>query len=146
MADFSNQPTMKGFFAPTRFESDVYDCEVLGKVPTDLNGAFVRLGGDWFYPPSSPNDSPFNVDGYISMFRFKNGIVDYKGRWVKTPRFRADLGAHRQLSFTLQKPRITHAWRQRSPPPPARWIAPARCWRANSAPRIARQCAPECTA
>lgn len=104
MADFSNQPTMKGFFAPTRFESDVYDCEVLGKVPTDLNGAFVRLGGDWLYPPKHNDDSPFNVDGYISMFRFKNGIVDYKGRWVKTPRFRADLGAHRQLFGQYRNP------------------------------------------
>src|ERR1700733_14373800 len=96
MVDFSNQPTMKGFFAPTRFEADVFDCEVIGKIPTDMNGAFVRLGGDWFYPPKLPNDSPFNVDGYINMFRFKNGNVDYKGRWVKTPRFNADRAAHKQ--------------------------------------------------
>jgi carotenoid cleavage dioxygenase-like enzyme len=104
MVDFSNQPTMKGFFAPTRFEADVYDCEVIGKIPTDMNGAFVRLGGDWFYPPKLPNDSPFNVDGYINMFRFKNGIVDYKGRWVKTPRFNADRAAHKQLFGLYRNP------------------------------------------
>ena len=104
MVDFSNQPTMKGFFAPTRFEADVYDCEVIGKVPTDMNGAFVRLGGDWLYPPKFADDSPFSEDGYINMFRFKNGIVDYKGRWVKTPRFKADLAAHTQLFGKYRNP------------------------------------------
>jgi carotenoid cleavage dioxygenase-like enzyme len=104
MVDFSNQPTMKGFFAPTRFEADVYDCEVIGKIPTDLDGAFVRLGGDWLYPPKFADDSPFSVDGYINMFRFKNGIVDYKGRWVKTPRYKADLAAHKQLFGKYRNP------------------------------------------
>jgi carotenoid cleavage dioxygenase-like enzyme len=104
MVDFSNQPTMKGFFAPTRFEADVYDCEVVGKIPSELNGAFVRLGGDWFYPPTSQEDSPFNMDGYLGMFRFKHGIVDYKGRWVKTPRFKADRKAHKQLFGMYRNP------------------------------------------
>lgn len=104
MVDFSHQPTMKGFFAPTRFEADVYDCEVIGKVPTDMNGAFVRLGGDWLYPPKFSDDAPFSVDGYINMFRFKNGIVDYKGRWVKTPRYKADLAAHKQLFGEYRNP------------------------------------------
>ncbi len=104
MVDFSKQTTMKGFFAPTRFEADVYDCEVTGKIPTDLDGAFVRLGGDWLYPPKYADDSPFSVDGYINMFRFKNGIVDYKGRWVKTPRYKADLAAHKQLFGKYRNP------------------------------------------
>jgi carotenoid cleavage dioxygenase len=104
MVDFSNHPEMKGFFAPTRFEADVYDCEVTGKIPSDLNGAFVRLGGDWLYPPKFEDDSPFSMDGYINMFRFKNGIVDYKGRWVKTPRYKADLAAHKQLFGKYRNP------------------------------------------
>ncbi|MGH9715258.1 MAG: carotenoid oxygenase family protein [Candidatus Acidiferrales bacterium] len=104
MVDFSKQTAMKGFFAPTRFEADVYDCEVTGKVPTDLNGAFVRLGGDWLYPPKFEDDSPFSMDGYINMFRFKNGSVDYKGRWVKTPRLKADLSAHKQLFGKYRNP------------------------------------------
>src|SRR5690349_4742579 len=44
-------PTRSGFYTPTRFEGDVYDCEVIGKIPSDLNGAFVRVGGEWVYPP-----------------------------------------------------------------------------------------------
>ncbi len=37
-------PARTGFYTPTRFEGDVFDCEVVGKIPADLNGAFVRVG------------------------------------------------------------------------------------------------------
>lgn len=104
MADFSSDPTRTGFFAPTRFEADVYDCEVVGKIPKDLNGAFVRVGGEWFYPPKFRDDAILNNDGYISQFTFRNGIVDYKGRWVRTPRFEANLAAQRQLYGYYRNP------------------------------------------
>jgi carotenoid cleavage dioxygenase-like enzyme len=104
MSDFSKMPAMKGFFAPMRFEADVLDCEVVGNVPSDLRGAFVRLGGDWFYPPKDPGDSPFSQDGYISTFRFRNGLVDFKGRWVRTPRFEANRAANRQLFGNYRNP------------------------------------------
>jgi carotenoid cleavage dioxygenase len=104
VVDFTKQPADKGFFAPIRFEADVYDCEVIGKVPTDMNGAFVRLGGDWLYPSNFKDDVPFNSDGYISMFRFKNGTVDFKGRWVKTERYQKDLAANRQLYGYYRNP------------------------------------------
>jgi carotenoid cleavage dioxygenase len=97
MADFSNQPTMKGFFSPQRYDADVLDCEVIGTIPQDLSGAFVRLGGDWYYPPKFPDDAPLHSDGYISMFRFQRGRVAYKGRFVRTERFRNNLAAGRQL-------------------------------------------------
>ena len=43
------------------------------------------------------DDAPFNEDGYISRFQFANGRVDYKGRWIKTPRFLNNRAAGRQL-------------------------------------------------
>lgn len=104
MADFSNDPTRTGFFAPQRFEADVYDCEVIGKVPTDISGAFVRVGGEWFYPPKFEDDAILNSDGYISMFRFRKGVVDYKGRWIRTQRFEKNLAAGRQLYGYYRNP------------------------------------------
>lgn len=104
MADFSSMPTRKGFFAPERFESTVYDCEVIGEVPKDINGAFYRVGADWFYPPKFSDDGILNADGYISMFRFRNGIVDYSGRWIKTHRFKVQLAANRQLYGYYRNP------------------------------------------
>ena len=104
MVDFTRQPTAKGFFTPERFEGDIYDCEVIGTVPPELNGAFVRLGGDWLYPSNYRDDSPFNEDGYISVFRFNKGRVDYKGRWIRTERFQKNLAAGRQLYGYYRNP------------------------------------------
>ncbi|MEJ0008047.1 MAG: carotenoid oxygenase family protein [Steroidobacteraceae bacterium] len=94
---FGDQHLGGGFFSTLRFEGDIRDCEVQGEIPHDLCGTFYRLGGDWAYPPKFPNDVPFSADGYISSFGFKDGRVDYKGRFVRTPRYEANLKAGKQL-------------------------------------------------
>ena len=35
---------------PMRFEADVYECEVDGEIPPELEGAYYRTGGDRQYP------------------------------------------------------------------------------------------------
>ncbi len=94
---FGDQHFSGDFFTTLRFEGEVFDCEVQGEIPRDIRGTFYRLGGDWLYPPKSPLDVPFSADGYISMFRFSNGRVDYKGRFVRTPRYLANRKAGKQL-------------------------------------------------
>lgn len=93
-----------GFGQPMRFEADVYDCEVTGKIPADLTGAYVKVGPMWYFPQMYKDDGIVNGDGYISMFRFKNGRVDFKSRWVKTPRWENDRKAHRQLYGKYRNP------------------------------------------
>jgi carotenoid cleavage dioxygenase len=104
MSDFSTMPGVKGFFAPQRFEADILECEVVGTIPAGLNGAFVRVGGDWHYAPKHPDDSAFAQDGYVSRFRFRNGRVDYKGRWVRTPRYINNDRAGHQLYGYYRNP------------------------------------------
>lgn len=104
MVDFTDGPAGAGFFSPERFEADVYDCEVEGTIPEEIDGAFVRVGGSWFYPGKNGDTNPFSPEGYISSFRIKNGIVDYKGRWVKTPRFLNNLAERRQLYGKYRNP------------------------------------------
>jgi carotenoid cleavage dioxygenase-like enzyme len=104
VVDFSRDPTAQGFFAPERFESRIYDCEVTGEIPKSLNGAFVRVATEWLYPPRYPHDSIFNADGLVAMFRFRNGIVDFTERWVHTARWQADLAARRQLYGLYRNP------------------------------------------
>ncbi|HEX5047497.1 MAG TPA: carotenoid oxygenase family protein, partial [Gammaproteobacteria bacterium] len=58
-----------------KLEADVRDCSVTGKIPSDLNGAFYRVGPDPQYP-LHPRDIPFDGEGHVSMFRIKNGRVD----------------------------------------------------------------------
>jgi carotenoid cleavage dioxygenase len=91
-----SDPAARGFFAPRRFDAEVLDCEVVGQIPSDMDGAFIRVGAEWYYPPKFADDAYLNADGYISRFRFKDGKVSYKGRFVRTPRFQANLAASRQ--------------------------------------------------
>jgi carotenoid cleavage dioxygenase-like enzyme len=97
--DFRGHPMFPpGFNSPTRFEADVFDCEVWGKIPTDIEGNFYRMQCDFEYrPPQNEWMTGFNGDGHISRMRFANGSVDYKGRYVKTDRMKAERSARRRL-------------------------------------------------
>ncbi|MGH8326795.1 MAG: carotenoid oxygenase family protein, partial [Steroidobacteraceae bacterium] len=104
MADFSGMPHAKGYFAPARFDAEIHDCEVIGEIPLELDGAFYRMHADWFYPPKFADEASLAADGYISMFRFKDGSVDYRGRYVRTDRFSRQHAAHRQLYGYYRNP------------------------------------------
>lgn len=106
MVDFSSNPAMRGFFAPQRFDAELADCEIVGKIPSELEGTFVRLGGEWYYPPKFADDAILHSDGYISAFRFKDGRVSFKGKYVQTDRFKANLKAGKQL-FGYYRNRFT---------------------------------------
>ena len=71
-----------------RVEADVKDVEVDGKIPDDLNGAFYRTGPDAQYP-LNPRNIPFDGEGHVSMFRIKDGRVDYKSRFARNERYLA---------------------------------------------------------
>lgn len=104
MVDFTDGPAPAGFFSPERFEGNVYDCEVEGTIPDAIDGLFVRVGGSWFYPGRNGDTNPFSPEGYVSSFRIKNGIVDYTGRYVRTPRFLNNLAERRQLYGKYRNP------------------------------------------
>jgi len=98
---------MRGFAEPQRFDAELLDCEVEGELPADMDGMFVRVGGEWYYPPKYPDDAVIHADGYISSFRIRNGRVSYRGRFVHTPRFEANLAAGRQQFGYYRNP-FTH--------------------------------------
>lgn len=84
------------FKTPMRFEADVFECEVIGEVPKELNGALYRTGGDREFP-SLEGDVIINGDGMFSMFHFEDGHVTFKGRYVKTERLMKEREARRRL-------------------------------------------------
>ncbi len=89
---------------PLRFDASIDDCEVVGKIPSDMEGAFYRVGYEWYYPPKFADDAILTADGYVSMFRFKGGKVDYRGRWVETHRLQEMRKARRQLYGYYRNP------------------------------------------
>ncbi|HEY1899210.1 MAG TPA: carotenoid oxygenase family protein [Steroidobacteraceae bacterium] len=104
--DFRGHPLFPpGFNSPTRFDADVYDCEVWGQIPTDIHGTFYRMQCDFDYrPPKNEWMTGFNGDGHISRFRFANGSVDYKGRYVRTDRLMAERRARKRLFGVYRNP------------------------------------------
>lgn len=97
MTAFPASPWFTGINAPSRAEVDVDDLEVTGTVPRGISGAFYRVAADHQFPPRYPDDIPFNGDGMISTFRFQDGKVALKSRYVKTARWHRERAAGRAL-------------------------------------------------
>jgi len=81
---------------PMRFEADVFECEVEGDIPKELQGGYFRTGGDRQYP-SLEEDIILNGDGLVSAFWFEDGHVSYRQRFVQTQRLKAERAARRRL-------------------------------------------------
>jgi hypothetical protein len=81
-AGFPQSIHFDGFFAPVRAEADVFELEVEGEIPADLDGAFYRIGADNQFPPSRADDNYINGDGMVTMIRFRDGHADLRSRYV----------------------------------------------------------------
>jgi len=97
-AVFPDIPLYRGWGAPLRIESDIRDLELIqGDVPADLSGTLYRCGPDRQYPPMLKDDIFIDGEGMAHMFRFENGHVDYRSRWVRNERFVLQASARRSL-------------------------------------------------
>lgn len=81
---------------PMRFEADVFECEVEGEIPRELQGSYFRTGGDRQFP-SLEGDIILNGDGLASVFRFEDGHVSFRSRYVQTERLKREREARRRL-------------------------------------------------
>ena len=86
-----------------RAELDVADCEIDGKIPAELNGAFYRVGPDAQYPLRAGN-IPFDGEGHVSMFRIENGHVNFRSRFVRNERYVAQEKAGKILFPMYRNP------------------------------------------
>ncbi|MES2945354.1 MAG: carotenoid oxygenase family protein [Pseudomonadota bacterium] len=94
----------RGYSAPVRIEADVYDLEVEGTIPPELNGAYYRNSADPSYPPLLGTDIFLNGDGMVHMVRFENGHADLKTRYVRTEKFELEHKARRALFGAYRNP------------------------------------------
>jgi carotenoid cleavage dioxygenase-like enzyme len=95
---FPSTPEFTGaLYTPARFEGDIYDLEIDGEVPDEIDGTFFQVAPDPQYPPMLGEDMFFNGDGAITAFRFTNGHVDFKRRYVMTERLKAQREARASL-------------------------------------------------
>jgi carotenoid cleavage dioxygenase len=92
----AGNPYLDGLFAPVAEERIDDDLEVIGEIPADLDGVFVRNGPNpQFGPPGRYHW--FDGDGMLHAIRFNNGRASYRNRWVRTRGFGAEAAAGRPL-------------------------------------------------
>lgn len=101
---FPETQDFTGFNRPSRIEADIYDLVVIGEVPAEICGSWYQSVPDPQYPPMLGNDTFLSGDGMVRMFRFANGCVDFKQRYVRTERWKNERAARRSLYGRYRNP------------------------------------------
>ncbi|MEM8830923.1 MAG: carotenoid oxygenase family protein [Cyanobacteria bacterium P01_G01_bin.19] len=88
-------------------EYDYEITEIEGRIPPELSGTLFRNGPGLLDIGGSPIHHPFDGDGMISAFSFRDGKVHYRNRFVKTKAYLEEQEAGKILYrgvFGTQKP------------------------------------------
>ncbi len=78
-----NNPYLSGNYAPVRDELEVRSLQIIGELPKDLTGIYVRNGPNPAFPPISYS-YPLDGDGMIHAVYLGNGEAHYRNRYVET--------------------------------------------------------------
>jgi carotenoid cleavage dioxygenase-like enzyme len=97
-ATTDENPYVLGVFAPVDRELTLgpEDLTVIGTIPTDLNGVYLRNGPNRQFPAPGRYHM-FDGDGMLHAAHFENGTVRYRNRYVRTAAYRAESEAGRAL-------------------------------------------------
>src|SRR5213596_370957 len=76
-------PLLEGNFAPVREEVTADNLKVIGKLPKELNGLFVRNGPNPQFEPKGAYHW-FDGDGMLHGVRLKDGKASYRNRYIRT--------------------------------------------------------------
>ena len=100
---FPEHPYLSGNFAPVHVEGVARDLPVKGEIPKELRGTLYRNGPN---PRFAPRDAYhwFAGDGMVHAFHIADGRVDYRNRWVRTPRWQLEDEAGENLFGVLGNP------------------------------------------
>jgi carotenoid cleavage dioxygenase-like enzyme len=92
LADDEQNPYLLGLFAPVVDEITADDLEVIGEIPHDLNGVYLRNGPNRRY--AAPGRYHwFDGDGMVHAMAFENGRARYRNRYVRTTAFHREEAA-----------------------------------------------------
>ncbi|AHK29264.1 retinal pigment epithelial membrane protein [Rhodococcus opacus PD630] len=88
--DIAHHSHLVGVFAPQREEVDVRDLEVIGELPADLHGAYLRNGPNPRFDPIGTYVYPLDGDGMVHRIEVADGAARYTNRFVRTPMVQAE--------------------------------------------------------
>ena len=102
----SDDPYLRGYYAPIHSESDEPDLRIQGDMPKALHGTLYRNGPNPQFAPRGPYHW-FAGDGMIHAFHLENGRASYRNRWVRTPKWLVEHAAGESLVASFGNPRLT---------------------------------------
>lgn len=83
-------PYLHGVYAPQPIESTALDLPVVGEIPKDLHGVYVRNGPNPHVFPTELHHW-FDGDGMLHAIYFENGRAEYRNRYIRSADFVADM-------------------------------------------------------
>jgi carotenoid cleavage dioxygenase len=99
----SANPYLEGRYAPVAEELTVDRLEVVGTLPEELDGVYVRNGPNpRFTPPGRYHW--FDGDGMLHAVRLRDGRAAYRNRWVRTRGFAREAAAETALWSGVMEP------------------------------------------
>ena len=100
-------PYMSGAWTPNFDEYDADKMEVIGEIPTDIDGVYVRNTENPVHG-SIGLYHPFDGDGMIHAISFRDGQAAYHNRLVRTKAFAAEAEAGKALwAGIAENPRLS---------------------------------------
>ena len=124
--DPASNPYLNGVFAPVDDGLDVAELPVVGKIPEDLRGAYLRNGPNVKFPPLGSYTYPLDGEGMIHGLWLADGRARYRNRYVLTKGLEAEMRAGRALYGGLMTPPRPTRGARRTGPGPRRLQALAR--------------------
>ena len=91
-----DHPYRSGAWRPQHTEYDAWDLDVIGEIPDDLTGTYLRNTETAVFQPIK-RYHPFEGDAMIHSITFGGGEARYANRFVKTEGFLAEQQAGRAL-------------------------------------------------
>ncbi|MBM3363617.1 MAG: carotenoid oxygenase [Betaproteobacteria bacterium] len=101
----NNNPYLAGPYASNarEYTADTDSLQVIGEIPRDLHGMFVRNHHNQVHEPLGVYH-PFDGDGMLHAMLFENGRATYRNRFVRTTGFYAEQAAGRSLWPGMLRP------------------------------------------
>ena len=92
-----DHPYRTGPWRPQTVERKVDDCDVVGEIPADLDGVYLRNTENPVHPALQGVYHPFDGDAMVHAVGFRDGKAFYRNRFVRTDGFLAEQAANRPL-------------------------------------------------
>ena len=103
MSHAQTNPFLAGNFAPVREETEAHDLRVIGQLPRDMNGMFLRIGPNPQFEPIGKYHW-FDGDGMLHGVRVEDGKASYRNRYVRTTGFEIERQRGRAIWSGLMEP------------------------------------------